>query len=467
LLGAVRAQAPPPPAPTPGTTAVPGEAPRTSFLPTADLRVFTNGNTNVVGDGESAVGASVGLVLPVTWIRPLSTWGLHYSTGGQAYGRDDRANDFQHHFSGSYNRRISERSSFGFNLAGNKSEQQSFNAENPDFIDRAITLAPRTDVLHLGGGAHANFTTGRRSYLDFSVRGALSRYDDIAAGALDPEPDPDQPPPTTPSAPVSFVDSVSYGGSVSWGMSVSERTTAGLGYAYGRITYDETGVTEDRNGDGDLDTEDLNDNEVLDPGEDLNGNGLLDREDLNGNDLIDVDFPARDTTVHSAFFNGTRRLSEFTTGSLSLGVLVGQQEGSEDRVEPSIRASLSRQITEQSALSFGLRQSAGMGIGNGIATLDRGLYGTWSWGRPTVSASVGLAYWNRETLIDPLGGQDQTTSTFQVSESLGWTPGPRFTYGVFHSFRDQVSDDPTFDSEGYNSGGVFVRWNIRGRSARG
>jgi len=471
FLGGVRAQESPPPTPAPSsTTAVPGEAPRTSFLPTVDLRVFTNGNTNVVGDGESAVGASVGLVLPLRWVRPLSTWGLNYRTGGQVYGKDDRANDFQHHFSGSYSRTLSERSSIGFNLAGNKTEQQTFNAESPDLIDEAITLAPRTSVVHLSGGANANFATGQRSSLSFGVRAGLSRYDDIPAGALDPEPDSGAPPPTTPSAPINFVDSVAYGGSVGWGLTVSERTSLGIGYGYGAITYEDTGqgVTEDRNGNGVLDpAEDLNNNLVLDPGEDLNGNGILDpAEDRNGNGVIDAQFPARDTTVHTLFVSSSRKFSEFTSGSLNLGALVAQQEGAEDRVEPSISASLSRQVTEQSTLSFGLRQSAGMGTGNGIATLDRGLYGTWSWARPTMHVSVGLAYWNRETLIDPLGRQDQTTSTFQIAESFGWMPGPRFSYGVFHSFRDQVSDDANFDSSGYNSGGVFVRWNIRGRSER-
>ena len=59
---AVPAQEPPPPPPAPTTgTAAPGEALRTSFLPTVSLSVFTNGNTNVVGDEESAVGASVAL----------------------------------------------------------------------------------------------------------------------------------------------------------------------------------------------------------------------------------------------------------------------------------------------------------------------------------------------------------------------------------------------------------------------
>jgi prepilin-type N-terminal cleavage/methylation domain-containing protein len=48
---------------------------------------------------------------------------------------------------------------------------------------------------------------------------------------------------------------------------------------------------EDRNGNGVLDTEDLNGNGVLDPGEDLNGNGVLDTEDLNGNGILDAGDP--------------------------------------------------------------------------------------------------------------------------------------------------------------------------------
>ena len=473
LGGSLRAQEAPPPAPAPTDTEVPGEAPRSSFLPTMSLRIFTNGNTNVVGDGQSAVGASVSLTLPVRWIRPLSSWGLSYSTAASVYGQDDPTNDLDRNLSASYNRTLSRRSSLGFNLNGSMSEQQGF---DENLADRAITLAPRTDVLHLHGSGHANFATGRRSYLDVSIRAGIQRYDDITVNedanfnnVLDPGEDLDSD--NILDRPFSFVDSYTYGGHLGWGMTVSERTSVGLGYGYGRITYEDTGtiLTEDANRNGVLDpTEDLNGNLILDPGEDLNGNGLLDlEEDRNANGTIDpLSPPALDTTVHTAYFNGTRRFSEFTTGSLGLGVLVAQQEGAEDRLEPSISASLSRQVSEQSTLSFGLRQSAGMGIGNGIATLDRGLYGTWAWGRPTMGASVGLAYWNRETLIDPLGRQDENTSTFQITESFSWTPGPRFSYGVFHSFRNQVSDDAGFDSSGYNSGGVFVRWNIRGRSAR-
>ena len=44
-------------------------------------------------------------------------------------------------------------------------------------------------------------------------------------------------------------------------------------------------------------------------------------------------------------------------------------------------------------LSMGLRQSAGMGIGNGIATLDRGLYGTWAWTRPKMASNSASLTW--------------------------------------------------------------------------
>ncbi|MDD5135722.1 MAG: dockerin type I domain-containing protein, partial [Candidatus Omnitrophica bacterium] len=45
---------------------------------------------------------------------------------------------------------------------------------------------------------------------------------------------------------------------------------------------------EDTNGNGTLDTEDANGNNILDPGEDLNGNNILDTEDVNGNDILDL-----------------------------------------------------------------------------------------------------------------------------------------------------------------------------------
>ena len=277
--------------------------------------------------------------------------------------------------------------------------------------------------------------------------------------------------------------------------------------------------TEDSNGNGLLDpNEDLNGNTVLDPGEDVNGNGVLDAgEDRNGNGQLDLGEPRGalffdstyagaslswsltvsprttmglgyqynliryqdiggplpddllrplDTNVHNLYFNGARRFSQYTSGSLQLGVLVAQQDASEDRVEPSVSASLQRKVTEQSSLSVGLQQSAGAGSGRGVATLDRGLYGSWNWARPNMGFNVALGFWDRATLISPFSNQEGSSTTFQIAESFGFTPGQRFSYGVFHSFRDQQSDDPLLEAGGYHSGGVFVRWNIRGRSAQ-
>ena len=158
--------------------------------------------------------------------------------------------------------------------------------------------------------------------------------------------------------------------------------------------------------------------------------------------------------------------SQYTSGNLQVGVLVAQQDASDDRVEPSLSAGLQRQVSEQSSLSVGLQQSAGAGSGRGVATLDRGIYGGWNWSRPTMSFNVALGFWDRATLISPFSQQEGTSTTFQMSESFGYTPGQRFSYGVFHSFRDQQSDDPLLDAKGYHSGGLFVRWNIRGRSAQ-
>jgi hypothetical protein len=207
-------------------------------------------------------------------------------------------------------------------------------------------------------------------------------------------------------------------------MTVLPRTTVGIGYAYNQISY----------------------------------------EDL-ADEIPDDVLAPLDTEVHNIYLNSTRRFSTYTTGSLQLGVLAAQQEASEDRVEPSLSASINRQVSQESSFTFGLQQSAGAGSGRGVASLDCGLFGSWNWGRPTLSASVALSYWDRETLITPFA-REGSSNTFQMSESFGWTPGQRFSYGVFHSFRDQQADDATLEAKGYHSGGVFVRWNIRGRSAR-
>ncbi|HEX5041433.1 MAG TPA: hypothetical protein VFV75_00920 [Candidatus Polarisedimenticolaceae bacterium] len=468
FLGAVRAQEPPPAAQPPTDTSVPGTQLRTTFLPTATLNVHTNGNVNVVGEErQSAVGMGVGLNLPVNWIKERSSWSFDYSTGMEVYGNEHHdAEDIPHNLSMSYRRTASRKVGWGFNLSGTRSEQQRFDINNPD---QPTTLVPRTAVTHGNAGFNLNLTTGVRSSIGMSISGGLNRFEDIPPQDLN-----------------------------------------------GNGVID---ASEDANGNGLLDPpEDLNGNGVVDPGEDLNGNGFLDAgEDLNGNGVLDAGEPRGalffdstyagaslswsltvsqrttmglgyqynliryqdiggplpddllrplDTDVHNLYVNSARRFSEYTSGNIQLGVLVAQQEASEDRVEPSISASLQRQVTQQSSLSVGLQQSAGAGSGRGVATLDRGVYGAWNWTRPKMGFNVALGFWDRATLISPFSSQEGSSTTFQIAESFSFTPGQRFSYGVFHSFRDQQSNDPLLEAGGYNSGGVFVRWNIRGRSAQ-
>ena len=467
-LGALHAQELPPAAKPPVDTSVPGTQLRSTFLPTATLNVHSNGNVNVVGeDKQSAVGVGVSLSLPLNWIKERSSWSLSYSTGMEVYGNEHHdAEDIPHHLSMSYNRTASRKVSWGFNLNGSRSEQQRFDTTRPEQV---TTLVPRTAVTHGGAGFSLSLTTGERSSVAMSISAGLNRYEDIPPqdlngnGIIDP--------------------------------------------------------TEDNNGNGVLDPpEDANGNNVLDPGEDFNGNGILDPgEDANGNGVLDAGEPRGalffdstygganlgwsltvserttmgfgyqynliryqdiggplpddllkplDTDVHNLYVNGARRFSQYTSGNLQVGVLVAQQDASDDRVEPSLSAGLQRQVSEQSSLSVGLQQSAGAGSGRGVATLDRGLYGSWNWSRPTMSFNVALGFWDRATLISPFSQQEGSSTTFQMSESFGYTPGQRFSYGVFHSFRDQQSDDPLLEAKGYHSGGLFVRWNIRGRSAQ-
>ncbi|HET9300478.1 MAG TPA: hypothetical protein VFO11_11065 [Candidatus Polarisedimenticolaceae bacterium] len=466
-LGVVCAQEPPPAAKPPVDTSVPGTQLRTTFLPTATLNVHTNGNVNVVGEEkQSAVGMGVGLTLPLNWVKERSSYSLTYSTGMEVYGNEHHdAEDIPHNLSMSYHRTASRKVSWGFNLNGTRSEQQRFDINNPE---QPTTLVPRTSVTHGGAGLSMNLTTGERSSIGMSISGGVNRFEDIPPQDLNGN---------------GVIDS-----------------------------------GEDANGNGVLDApEDLNGNNLLDPGEDVNGNGVLDPgEDTNGNGVLDAGEPRGalffdstygganlswsltvsqrttmgmgyqynliryqdiggplpddllkplDTDVHNLYLDGARRFSEYTSGSIQLGVLVAQQDASEDRVEPSVSASLQRQVSQESSLSIGLQQSAGAGSGRGVATLDRGLFGSWNWARPTISFNVALGFWDRATLISPFS-QAGTSTTFQISENFGYTPGQRFSYGVFHSFRDQQADDPLLEAKGYHSGGVFVRWNIRGRSAQ-
>jgi hypothetical protein len=126
---------------------------------------------------------------------------------------------------------------------------------------------------------------------------------------------------------------------------------------------------------------------------------------------------------------------------------------------------IARTITDVSSLTAGIRQSVSRGSGLGGVSLDTGGYVSYTHDvpRPGITGSVTAGYWRR----DPIGVDDaaasESTNTFSASGSIGWNFNRYLSLNLYDSYSYQTSSDPaTLDTQ-YNSVGLTLNWNIRGR----
>lgn len=407
-----------------------------TFDPEAEVRVLQNGNVNVTGSGRSDQAAQFSLVLPWTAKTPRTSFRVVYRPHYQRYGEVNGASHLAHHLTAGMQRSLSRRSNFGLSFYGSRGEQQSQVFEAPELVS---SLVPRTTVTRGGFDVNGRLSTGERTFLTWGVGGGINRYEDpVIVTAIQPSTG------QIVTGPLPLVDSDYVEGRFGWGMEFSERTTAGIEYSGRFLTFEDIPITPP---------------------------------------FREVAFTGRQTTAHSIYFNGSRKFGATVTGNLQLGVVRTQVEGStvaggaRANIDPSVNASFARSITQNASLAFGVRQSVGSGNGLSGASLDRGGFGSWAWASPRTGfgAGVTLAYWQREAIEEATLDRRSATRTLQMSENLSWTPGSHFSYGVFHSYRDQAASDGSslgfgpdsqLEANGYHSGGLFVRWNIFGRLHR-
>jgi len=215
-----------------------------------------------------------------------------------------------------------------------------------------------------------------------------------------------------PQQGITYNDSNNFRAAVGWGYEVSRTFDLGVAYAYGHFAFEETPTVESN-------TLDLAASVELGPKTELRA---------------------------------------------AAGVLYYEEGSSFDSTAPSFLLQVQRDVTRGSSLLFGLRQGISPGTGQGGASEDYGGFVRWNY-RPAREYRINLAatYWHRDRI-----GVDAGTGTegFRTLSELEWTPGKHVSAGIFHIYNDQNSLDSAGSSgdTSYNSGGVNVRWDIRGRA---
>jgi len=214
-----------------------------------------------------------------------------------------------------------------------------------------------------------------------------------------------------PDEGITYNDSDSVRAGLGWGYEVNRKVDLGVVYGYGRFTFEETPTTQ--------------------------------------TNTLDI--------------AASVELGPRTELRAAAGLLV-YEEGSFDDATPSFLLQIERGVSRGSSLLFGLRQGISPGTGQGGATEDYGGYVRWNY-RPAREYRIDLSttYWHRDRI-----GLDAGTGTegFRTLSQLWWTPTDYLELGVFHIYNDQSSLDGGSSSgdTSYNTGGVNIRWDVRGRN---
>jgi hypothetical protein len=124
---------------------------------------------------------------------------------------------------------------------------------------------------------------------------------------------------------------------------------------------------------------------------------------------------------------------------------------------------LTRNITNVSNLSAGLRRWVTQGSGVGGVSLDQGGYLAYDYNprRRGINGSVVAGYWQRDPV--PIGASAATASSDTLSATgvVGWNFNQYVSLNGVIAYADQTSSDATLDTR-YASYGINLRWSIRG-----
>ena len=126
-----------------------------------------------------------------------------------------------------------------------------------------------------------------------------------------------------------------------------------------------------------------------------------------------------------------------------------------------------RELTEDSTLATGARQSIAPGTGLGGATQDRGAWLSYDHDNPVrgLTGSVLAGYWQRVGLELAGSTSGGDTETVNATGSIGWRFNRFISLDTVYAYVDQSAlhgTDPGLDTS-YSSYGVYLRWAMLGR----
>lgn len=371
------------------------------FRPVMTFGLFHNGNISVVGGKHGDNGAALAFDLAVDLKTPTSSLTFSYRPSYVAYQTSKDLDYFGNTIVLGFAQDYSHKSRFvlDFYLA-----RTDYQGQTPTTADQAKSFVPRTTLteatLKIGGTVGA----GRRSYVDWQVRGGTDLYKDLEDN------------PATPDVvdPVNFNDSTGFAGRLAWRSEISAKNTLGLGLDAGQVSYEIT------------------------PSVGVASFGL-----------VGTSTPGPSWTVNYAA-GGSRAVSD---------------GDSIDGFSCDVRAEYTG--VKATTFGAGVRQVFSPGTGLGAATQDRGVWLSYAHGVSArgLSGSVVGGYWQRDSLKFASAPATGDSAAFSLNGTIGWSFNRYLALNGTYEFIDQSARngaDPSLNTN-YSSYGLFLRWAIRGR----
>lgn len=383
-----------------GLVSAPVVAADVEFDPRLTVRIFKDGNVRGVGDRQPS--DTVGSVgLSLAWsVRNPASSFTFAYRPYREIYNDATRPDFTGHSLGGS---YSKTFSERTSIAYGFDYSRSDRQElDPTRESEALTYLPRRTFQSGGASVNGSFAAGRRSSLSWRVGARTNRGEDLREKTADDG---------TIIPASNYENSESYDGALGWSLGYSPQGSAGLSVSAQHFAY-----------------------EVR---------------------------PSVD--VISVGHTGSRRFSREGAFNYNVGVLQSKQD-SMTNTSASLSLGASWRTGPGTSFAVGASQSASAGDGQSGATLDRGVYASWSYSRPRgFGASMSVGYWDRSDLGDT-AGSSALPSALSVSDGVSWPVGRFFRLGAFHSYRRQSV--PAGDTSGlatsYNNFGLAVTWIMRG-----
>ena len=375
------------------------------FLPSIEAFFFHDGNVAVTG--SNATSDQVGRLQANLNLQSRSRttqWDFGYSIYRENFKDLSELDNTGMWLATRYRKDTSRRNKYDLGFFAVRTERQRIREET---IEDPENLVRRVEQDRLRFVANGRVESGKRSFVRWTGAARVNRY----AGD-------------------DFTDSDNLDLGVGWGYEVSRKADLGVVYGYSHLEFEHSGATP------------------VDP--------------VSGLPLP----PPPTTNTHLLDLAFDYELGPKAGLRAFVGIQSYDEDGGNSDTVPSFDFRVRREVTRGSNLLFGVKQGISTGTGRGGATQDYGGYVSWNY-RPGRNYRViaNATYWHRERV--GAAAQGSGNQGFRTLSRFEWTPGEHVALGVFHSYVDQNGLTTSAGDTSYNTGGINVRWDIKGRSGRG